>query len=221
MPGAFSPKRLVAQGPPRMWSGRSPLRGFPFPVSRGAFPGPGPLAHRSARGQTLPITNASNYLTRLSRKCYGAGRSPGDPGPPTGVCQAETLAIIARCLHLASDAGMAALVLFDRGHACCEGLLSRVRRPPQMRSVVAPVPRSDLRADLHLPGDAETTAGFPWTPGGGSRGGAGTSRGGCGRRQAIGSATRKARQQLGMVPHIGLAEGVAVTVKWFREAGWL
>jgi len=132
---------------------------------------------------------ASIYLTRLSRKCYGAGRSPGDPGPPREVYQAETLAIIARCSHLASDAGMTALVLFDRGHADGEGLLSRVRRPPEMRSEVVPVPRSDLRADLYLPGRAESSAALSWMPGGGSRARWGPSRGGrCGRRQATGSA---------------------------------
>jgi len=33
--------------------------------------------------------------------------------------------------------------------------------------------------------------------------------------------TGKARRQLGVAPSVGLAEGVAVTVKWYREAGWL
>ena len=33
--------------------------------------------------------------------------------------------------------------------------------------------------------------------------------------------TRKARQQLGMVPRVGLREGVALSMKWYREAGWL
>lgn len=33
--------------------------------------------------------------------------------------------------------------------------------------------------------------------------------------------TRKAGRSLGVVPRVGLAEGVAVTVKWYREAGWL
>jgi nucleoside-diphosphate-sugar epimerase len=32
---------------------------------------------------------------------------------------------------------------------------------------------------------------------------------------------RKARRLLGFVPRIGLTEGVALTVKWYREAGWL
>jgi nucleoside-diphosphate-sugar epimerase len=33
--------------------------------------------------------------------------------------------------------------------------------------------------------------------------------------------TGKARRQLGLVPSVGLGKGVAVTVKWYREAGWL
>lgn len=33
--------------------------------------------------------------------------------------------------------------------------------------------------------------------------------------------TSKARRHLGVVPRVGLAEGVAITVKWYREAGWL
>ena len=33
--------------------------------------------------------------------------------------------------------------------------------------------------------------------------------------------TSKARRQLGVVPRVGLAEGAAATVKWYREAGWL
>jgi nucleoside-diphosphate-sugar epimerase len=33
--------------------------------------------------------------------------------------------------------------------------------------------------------------------------------------------TSKARRQLGVVPSVGLTEGAAVTVKWYREAGWL
>jgi nucleoside-diphosphate-sugar epimerase len=33
--------------------------------------------------------------------------------------------------------------------------------------------------------------------------------------------TSKARRQLGVVPRVGLAEGAATTVKWYREAGWL
>jgi nucleoside-diphosphate-sugar epimerase len=33
--------------------------------------------------------------------------------------------------------------------------------------------------------------------------------------------TSKARRQLGVVPTVGLREGAAVTVKWYREAGWL
>ncbi len=33
--------------------------------------------------------------------------------------------------------------------------------------------------------------------------------------------TSKARRQLGVVPRVGLAEGAAITVKWYREAGWL
>ena len=33
--------------------------------------------------------------------------------------------------------------------------------------------------------------------------------------------TSKTRRQLGIVPSVGLAEGVAITVKWYREAGWL
>jgi len=33
--------------------------------------------------------------------------------------------------------------------------------------------------------------------------------------------TGKARRHLGVVPRVGLAEGVALTVKWYREAGWL
>ena len=33
--------------------------------------------------------------------------------------------------------------------------------------------------------------------------------------------TGKARRQLGVVPSVGLREGAAVTVKWYREAGWL
>ena len=33
--------------------------------------------------------------------------------------------------------------------------------------------------------------------------------------------TSKARRQLGVVPRVGLAEGAAITVKWYRDAGWL
>ncbi len=33
--------------------------------------------------------------------------------------------------------------------------------------------------------------------------------------------TAKARRHLGFVPRVGLREGVALTVKWYREAGWL
>jgi nucleoside-diphosphate-sugar epimerase len=33
--------------------------------------------------------------------------------------------------------------------------------------------------------------------------------------------TGKARQQLGVVPSVGLRQGTEVTVKWYREAGWL
>jgi nucleoside-diphosphate-sugar epimerase len=33
--------------------------------------------------------------------------------------------------------------------------------------------------------------------------------------------TAKARRQLGVVPSVGLRTGVAVTVKWYREVGWL
>jgi len=33
--------------------------------------------------------------------------------------------------------------------------------------------------------------------------------------------TGKARRQLGVVPSVGLRKGAAVTVKWYREAGWL
>ena len=33
--------------------------------------------------------------------------------------------------------------------------------------------------------------------------------------------TSKARRQLGVVPSVGLTEGAAATVKWYREAGWL
>jgi dihydroflavonol-4-reductase len=33
--------------------------------------------------------------------------------------------------------------------------------------------------------------------------------------------TNKARRQLGVVPRVGLNKGAAVTVKWYREAGWL
>jgi nucleoside-diphosphate-sugar epimerase len=33
--------------------------------------------------------------------------------------------------------------------------------------------------------------------------------------------TNKARRQLGVVPSVGLREGAAITVKWYREAGWL
>jgi nucleoside-diphosphate-sugar epimerase len=43
-------------------------------------------------------------------------------------------------------------------------------------------------------------------------------------REATGhwlSDTGKARRQLGVVSRVGLAEGAAVTVKWYREAGWL
>lgn len=43
-------------------------------------------------------------------------------------------------------------------------------------------------------------------------------------REAAGhwlSDTSKARRQLGVVPRVGFAEGVAVTVKWYQEAGWL
>ena len=33
--------------------------------------------------------------------------------------------------------------------------------------------------------------------------------------------TGKARRQLGVVPNVGLRKGAALTVKWYREAGWL
>jgi nucleoside-diphosphate-sugar epimerase len=33
--------------------------------------------------------------------------------------------------------------------------------------------------------------------------------------------TGKARRELGVVPSVGLSTGAAVTVKWYREAGWL
>jgi nucleoside-diphosphate-sugar epimerase len=33
--------------------------------------------------------------------------------------------------------------------------------------------------------------------------------------------TRKARRHLGAVPRVALAEGIALTVKWYRGAGWL
>ena len=33
--------------------------------------------------------------------------------------------------------------------------------------------------------------------------------------------TGKARRQLGVIPSVGLRKGAAVTVKWYREAGWL
>ena len=33
--------------------------------------------------------------------------------------------------------------------------------------------------------------------------------------------TGKARRQLGVVPSVGLRKGAEVTVKWYREAGWL
>ena len=33
--------------------------------------------------------------------------------------------------------------------------------------------------------------------------------------------TGKARRQLGIVPRVGLRKGAAVTVKWYRETGWL
>jgi dihydroflavonol-4-reductase len=33
--------------------------------------------------------------------------------------------------------------------------------------------------------------------------------------------TDKARRQLGVVPSVGLKDGAAATVKWYREAGWL
>ena len=33
--------------------------------------------------------------------------------------------------------------------------------------------------------------------------------------------TGKARRQLGVVPSVGLSKGAEVTVKWYREAGWL
>jgi nucleoside-diphosphate-sugar epimerase len=33
--------------------------------------------------------------------------------------------------------------------------------------------------------------------------------------------TGKARRQLGVVPRVGLRKGAAVTVDWYREAGWL
>ena len=33
--------------------------------------------------------------------------------------------------------------------------------------------------------------------------------------------TGKARRQLGVVPCVGLRKGADVTVKWYREAGWL
>jgi nucleoside-diphosphate-sugar epimerase len=33
--------------------------------------------------------------------------------------------------------------------------------------------------------------------------------------------TGKARRQLGVVPRVGLRKGAEVTVKWYREAGWL
>jgi nucleoside-diphosphate-sugar epimerase len=33
--------------------------------------------------------------------------------------------------------------------------------------------------------------------------------------------TGKARSQLRVVPRVGLREGVGLTVKWYRDAGWL
>ena len=33
--------------------------------------------------------------------------------------------------------------------------------------------------------------------------------------------TSKAKRQLGVIPRVGLMEGVALTVKWYRDAGWL
>jgi nucleoside-diphosphate-sugar epimerase len=33
--------------------------------------------------------------------------------------------------------------------------------------------------------------------------------------------TAEARRKLGVVPSVGLSKGAEVTVKWYREAGWL
>lgn len=73
--------------------------------------------------------------------------------------------MIARTLHCVSEASLTALALFDLRHACREGLLSRICRPPEVRSAVVPVRQSELRADLYLPGREGKHGGLVMVPG--------------------------------------------------------
>ena len=73
--------------------------------------------------------------------------------------------MIARRFHRVSDASLTALNLFDLRQAFREGLLSRICRPPEMRSVVVPVRQSELRADLYLPGREGKHGEFLLVPG--------------------------------------------------------
>jgi hypothetical protein len=73
--------------------------------------------------------------------------------------------MIARRFHRVSDASLTALNLFDLRQAFREGLLSRICRPPEMRSVFVPVRQSELRADLYLPGREGKHGEFLLVPG--------------------------------------------------------
>jgi fermentation-respiration switch protein FrsA (DUF1100 family) len=73
--------------------------------------------------------------------------------------------MIERTFHRLSDTGLAALALFDLRSAGREGLLSRICRPPEIRSVVVPVRQSEVRADLYLPGREGKHGGLVLVPG--------------------------------------------------------
>jgi fermentation-respiration switch protein FrsA (DUF1100 family) len=73
--------------------------------------------------------------------------------------------MIARTLHCVSEASLTALALFDLRRACREGLLSRICRPPEVRSAIVPVRQSELRADLYLPGREGKHGGLVMVPG--------------------------------------------------------
>ena len=87
------------------------------------------------------------------------------PRAPDGGCRAEILAMIARTLHCVLDAGLTALALYDLRHALREGLLSRICRAPEVRSIVVPVRQSGLRAALYLPGREGKHGGLVLVPG--------------------------------------------------------
>jgi fermentation-respiration switch protein FrsA (DUF1100 family) len=73
--------------------------------------------------------------------------------------------MIARSLHHVSNAGLTALALFDLRRVCRDGLLSRICRRPEVRSVVVPVRQSALRADLYLPAREGKHGGLVMVPG--------------------------------------------------------